>query len=125
MKHKLMLIVSALTLALCGVVAFGQYTGARIDASSTNIPTTFTEGNASSEAVQCAKGEFSIKTAAGDIYHAIGNASTAPGATGNAPIDDGDSFSGEIVAHKATIYIRSATGSALSTGIVYITCQKI
>jgi hypothetical protein len=117
MKYVLFLMLIAMpVLAEIGVI---------INSSADNIPTSFAEGDAGSEAIVCQRGEFSIKTDA-DIYWALGKADAAPTtATSNSPIDAGDAYVGKIVSPNQTIYIRSATGSVLSSGKVYITCEGV
>ena len=100
-----------LFLMLFSFYAFAEK-GIIIDASADTIPTAFAANDDGSEVLSCGRGYFSIKTDA-DIYWA----------TSNPPIDGGDAYNGLLVSPLQVIYIRSATGSALTSGKVYITCE--
>lgn len=98
--------------------------GIRIDASVSTIPAAFASDSTGSEAIACGAGLFSIvNDTSTDIYWQEGKAGTAPGSTSNPPIPDGWSYSGKFPGPVQSIYVRSASGSAISTGKIQVTCE--
>lgn len=117
-------------LLLCLALFLGQFAiakGVSVDASSTNIPASFTEGNASSELFQCAGDVVEVLNQTTAVL-AVGfsGSSSAAAQTDFAYVPSGpksgNSFKLRNPLSGDWVYIRSVSGSAITSGTVQVSC---